>query len=189
MDNTRVDYSELVVAIQEGDQSRADELLQELIPRLKDYLRVVMKADAATAEECVHEAFVEVLEQINRDNIRNEKYIFSYLLKSCRHAYLHHTKRQYKFDSTDDDHSPDYLVEPAQQYEQLLDQERQRILKKCLEELEAKARKFISYFIDKPEASTQQASRHFGLTGANVRTKKSRIIGRLQLCVKRKSNA
>ncbi|GAB5409489.1 MAG: hypothetical protein BalsKO_18540 [Balneolaceae bacterium] len=80
------------------------------------------------------------------------------------------------------------LYEPEEQFQKLLDKERQRILEECLSELKAKSKKFIEYFIDKPDATTEEATDEFGLTSANVRTRKSRILSRLHHCYKRKSN-
>lgn len=164
----------------------ANELLKELLPRLIDYLKVTMNADEQDAEECVHQAIVNVIEQIKKDNIRKEKYIFMYTLRACRHEYIRYSKDQNKFNHPIEDHDH-HLVEPADQYKGLLEEERQLILEECLEELRPKSRRFIKFFINKPEASTKQASDHFNISGANVRTKKSRILSRLHHCVKRKS--
>ena len=185
MSTKRLDYSELVFALQENRDGEANRLLKELMPRLKDYLQVTMNAEEDEAEECIHAAFLNVYEQIIQDNIRKEKYIFSYLLRACRNEYIRYSKNQHRFQSAEDD-DPDYIMKPAQQVENLLDQDRERILGECLEELQDKSRRFIEYFIDKPDATTKQASKHFKITGANVRTKKSRIISRLHHCFKRK---
>lgn len=160
-------------------------MLEEVLYRLKDYLKVVMNAEEGDAEEAIQQAFLNVYDQIRKDNIRDEKYIFSYMLRAARHEYIRLSKNQHKFNYLEDDHT-EHLVEPAQQIENLMDQDRQRILEACLEELREKSRVFIEFFIDKPDATTKQASKHFDITGANVRTKKSRIISRLHHCFKRK---
>jgi len=186
LSKNRVDYSELVDALQAGDDQKADELLAELMPRLQDYLVVVMNAERNAARECVQQAFLDVYEQILKDNIKHNKYIFSYLIKSCRHEYIRYAKHQHRF--TYEDEAFYEMAEPQQQFENLLDKERQEILEVCLGELKEKSRKFIEYFIDKPDASTADAQKKFGLSSANVRTKKSRILSRLHHCFKRKSN-
>lgn len=185
MSNTRTDYSELVVALQQNKEGKANEMLEEVLYRLKDYLKVVMNADERDAEEAIQQAFLNVYDQIRKDNIKDEKYIFSYMLRAARHEYIRLYKNQHKFNYLEDDHT-EHLVEPARQIENLMDQDRQRILEACLKELREKSRVFIEYFIDKPDATTKQASKHFDITGANVRTKKSRIISRLHHCFKRK---
>lgn len=186
MTNTRVDYSELVEALQNGDSGKAGVLIKELLPRLEEYLVMAMSAERNAARECVQQAFVDVYEQIQKDKIKENKYIFSYLIKSCRHEYLRYTKREHKFKYEEE--ALNVLYEPEEQLKNLLDEERQRILEECLKQLQEKNRKFIEYFIDKPDASTQEAEEEFGLSGANVRTRKSRLLSRLHHCYKRKSN-
>jgi DNA-directed RNA polymerase specialized sigma24 family protein len=73
-------------------------------------------------------------------------------------------------------------VRPDDQYDQLLDEGRQFILKRCLKKLDEKSRNFITYFLDKPGATTWQASKYFDISKGNVRTKKSRILSRLNDC-------
>ncbi|MEO1023357.1 MAG: sigma-70 family RNA polymerase sigma factor [Bacteroidota bacterium] len=187
MANPRVDYSELIDAIQNGDSVTINDLVQEVIPRLQDYLIVVMNADRNAAEECVQQAFLDVFEQIRKDKIKNHKYIFSYLIKSSRHEYLRYQKRQHRFEY--EEHAMNELYEPEEQYQRLLDKERQRFLEECLEELQDHAKAFISYFMENPDASTEEAQEKFDLSSANVRTRKSRILNRLHHCFKRKSNA
>jgi RNA polymerase sigma factor (sigma-70 family) len=182
----RVDYSELVHALQDGNEQKANSLLSELIPRLQDYLVVVMGAERGAAVECVQQAFLDVYEQIRNDKIKESKYIFSYLIKSCRHEYLRYVKREHKFNYDEDVMS--YAIEPEEQYKRLIEKERKELLKECLNELQDKARKFIEYFIDKSDATTEEASEYFELSSANVRTRKSRIVSKLHHCFKRKSS-
>lgn len=186
MQKQRLDFSELVTAIQNNKEAKANSILKEVMPRLKDYLQVTMNAGEHDAEECIHNAFLSVYEQILKGNIKKEKYIFSYLISACRNEYIAYAKSQHRFESTPIEDSTEHLVTPAKQVENLLDEDKQRILEECLNNLEEKNRRFIRYFIDKPDATTKEASKFFDLSGANVRTKKSRIISRLHHCVKRK---
>jgi len=182
----RFNYSELVDALQDGDRDTANTVLSEVMPRLVDYLEVVMNADKRTAKECVQQACLDVFEQIHKDKIRNSKYIFSYLIKSVRNEYIRYTKYQHRFSYSED--SLDHIVEPEQQFENLVEEDRQRILKECLEELGKKNKRFILYIFEYPDATTKALSKQFKLSEANVRTKKSRIISRLHDCYKSKSD-
>lgn len=182
----RFNYSELVDALQDGDRDTANTVLSEVMPRLVDYLEVVMNADKRTAKECVQQACLDVFEQIHKDKIRNSKYIFSYLIKSVRNEYIRYTKYQHRFSYSED--SLDHIVEPEQQFENLVEEDRQRILKECLEDLGKKNKRFILYIFEYPDATTKALSKQFKLSEANVRTKKSRIISRLHDCYKSKSD-
>lgn len=187
--NDRVDYSELVSALQDGDEETANELLVEVIPRLIDYLRVVMRAPAVDAEECAYQAFTDVLEYIREENIHDKKYIFSYLIKTARHEYLRHVKQKHRFVRNDLDEGYRHeQAEPAMQIQALMEKERMEILSDCLGELNRKSRKFIQYILDYPEKTTKELSARFRMSEASIRTKKSRIIDRLHFCFKTKSN-
>lgn len=181
----RVDYSELVDALLDGNEMKAGELLEEVIPRLEDYLQVVMGANPKTARECVQQAFLDVFEQIRKDNIREQKYIFSYLIKASRHEFLRYKKHQHRF--LYDDDSLNENIQPALQIKNLLDEERKQLLSECLDELDKKSKEFITFFMKEPDTTTREASNIFKISGANVRTKKSRITSQLHECYKRKS--
>lgn len=186
MSSNKVDYSELVEVLQKGDDVRAKNLVSEIVGRLEDYLCVVMNATPTDANECVQQAFVDVFDQVRQNNINEPKYFFSYLIKSCRNEYVRYMKRQHKFKY--DEEALNTRVQPEQQFQNLLDKERQFILEKCLEELQGDSKEFIIYFIDKPDAPSEEVGNKFGLSESNVRTKKHRILGRLHHCFKRKSN-
>ncbi len=185
MNTDRLDYSELVFALQENRDGKANEILEEILPRLKDYLKVTMNATEQEAEECTQQAFINVYEQILKDNIRKEKYIFSYLIRACRNEYLSYAKNQHRFNSSIDENLH-HFVEPAEQITNLLDEDKQRILEECLDMLQEDERELIEYFIDNPDATTKEVSKVFNISGANVRTRKSRITSRLHHCFKRK---
>lgn len=182
----RVDYSELVVAIQDGDNPTANRLLQEVMPRLVDYLRVVMKADQHEAKECAQQALTDVLERIQKNKIKEDKYIFSYLMTASRNEYLKYTKFQHRFDA-----DPDYdyeQAEPARQVRELIDEERQIFLRECLNELDEENRNFMKYVIANPDKSTKEYAAHFDISEANFRTKKSRLVSALHSCYKWKAS-
>lgn len=182
---SRIDYSELVTALQKGDDQKANQLLAEVMPRVTEYLCAVMSAEHEDAQECAYQAFSDVLEQINKGNIKKKKYIFSYLLTTARNEYLRYIKKEKRFTSHPDEEFSQ--VEPAQQIENLVEEERMRILEECLKELDPESRRLIRYFLKNPDAPVKEIGKKFGLTYANVRTKKSRLTHSLHHCFKRKS--
>jgi RNA polymerase sigma factor (sigma-70 family) len=183
----RVDYSDLVDALLDGDEESSNRLLREVMPRLIDYLQVVMSATRQEAEECAHQAFADVFERIRKGKIKESKYIFSYLITTSRNQFIHHKKTQHRFDMDPDEGI--HQVEPADQIKSLIEEERMAILESCMEQLDPDDRKLISYMLANPDATTKQISGKFGLSGANVRTKKSRLTHRLHHCFKRKMSS
>jgi len=183
----RVDYSDLVDALRDGDEETSNRLLKEVMPRLIDYLQVVMNANAQEAQECAYQAFSDVFERIRAGKINESKYIFSYLITTSRHQYLHFKKTQHRFDLSPDEGV--HQAQPAEQVQSLIDDERMEILESCLDQLEPEDRELISYMLANPKATTKQISQKFGLSGANVRTKKSRLTHRLHHCFRRKMSS
>jgi RNA polymerase sigma factor (sigma-70 family) len=181
----RLDYSELVVSLLNGEKRRAEKLMQELLPKLQEYLRVVMGADKESAEECSQQAFMNVYEHIMANKIKVPKYILSYLLRACKNEYIRYQNNERRY--LNNEEPINQMVEPAKQIQSLVDEERQQILRECLDELDPESREFIIYFIKNPDASTEEASNHFDLTGGNVRTKKSRLTKQLHKLYKQKS--
>jgi len=181
----RLDYSELVISLLNGEQRRAEKLMEELIPKLEEYLRVVMGANKQAAEECAQQAFMNVYEHIMANKIKVPKYILSYLLRACKNEYIRYQNNEKRYLNSDDTFHQ--MVEPAKQIESLVDEERKALLKECLSELDPESREFISFFLKNPDASTKDASKHFNLTGGNVRTKKSRLTKQLHKAYKQKS--
>lgn len=182
---SRIDYSELVIALQSGDDHKANQLLSEVMPRVIEYLCAVMSAEHSDAQECAYQAFSDVLEQIKKGNIKKKEYIFSYLLTTARNEYIRFSKKEKRFTSHPEDEF--YQVEPAQQIENLVEEERMQILEECLKELDSDSRRLIRYFLKHPDAPVKEIGKKFGLTYANIRTKKSRLTHRLHHCYKRKS--
>lgn len=185
MSSYKVNYSELVTALQDHKQGKANRLLKQLLPNLKTYLVAVMNAQPEDAEEAVHRAFLNTYEKILKDEIKNKKFVFKYLLRACRNEYVRFMKEQKRFSSIPSG-IDEMGVAPAEQISNLLDEDRQRILKQCLQELPKKSRPFIEYILQHPDASSKSLSEYFDISRTNARIKKMRIIDDLSHCVKKK---
>ncbi|MGF1671801.1 MAG: RNA polymerase sigma factor [Balneolaceae bacterium] len=186
--NSRLDYSELVEVILKNDMKAASHLSSEIIPRLIDYLRVAHGADSHAAEECAHQAFANVYEQIMQNKIQKPVYVFRYLIQACKNEYFKYSRKEKRY-SFDDDDTLAAMCEPAEQVENLIDEERQQLLSECLNELDQKSKDFILYFLNYPDTTVEEVCKKFNMSNANVRTKKSRLLKKLHNTYKRKSDA
>lgn len=144
-----------------------------------------MDASPTDARDAVQQALMNTYEKIMQDEIREKKYIYKYLLTACRHAYVRLVRNEDRFHGELDDYE-DMLVSHEQQISNLLDKDRQKVLEECLQQLRSKSREFITYIIQHPKAKTKGISERFGLSEANARVKKSRIMSALSNCVKNK---
>lgn len=171
--------------MQQDDRTKASRLLKGLIPQLQTYLETVMNASGDDAEEAVHRAFLKTYEKIMKDKIRDKTYIFKYLLRASRNEYLRLCEDYDRYIS-DADETPENIASPAEQISNLMDEDRQQILEACLNKLPKESRRYISYILDHPGATTKSLSARFNISEANVRVRKSRIISDLSYCVRKK---
>lgn len=68
-------------------------------------------------------------------------------------------------------------------------EDRQRLLRLCIEKLTQSNKKLIQYLLSQPEVAPQELTKLFKLSYANIRTRKSRIIQALKECFLRHSKA
>lgn len=185
MNKLKVDYSELVEAIQDKDRRTVRKHLNELHPRLCTYLQVTMDASPEDAEDAVQEAFTEVYSKLLDNRLKANKYFFKYLLRACRNEYLMLMRHQKRRKGTLED-VPQHLVTPSNQFKKLLDKDHQRLLKQCIENLKDKYKDFAYYYCNQPKWEPKAAAEHFDITYNYIRLIKSRTIKKLTICVKHK---
>lgn len=181
----KVDYSELVDAVQKEDRSVVNEHFEELQPRLCAYLRATMDASPEDAEDAVQQAIMKSYSKLKEETVKAKKYFFKYLLQACRNEYLTLMKYENRRQGTPDD-VPDYLVSPSEQVKNLEDEERQSLMKACIESLKEKYRDFVWYYCDQDEWRPKDVANHFGISHNNARLMKTRAIKKLSACVERK---
>lgn len=175
----RVDYSALVVHLQEREARKANKLLAELLPKLVNYLQVTMGADNSIAEECVQQAFLNVYERLIDDKIRDPKSLLSYLMQACRNEYLTYSSYQKRFVDGDTVLDKKIVADSPDQVERLVEEERIGALETCIENLDDESREFIKYYLENPGVSSKQVGRHFGISAPNARIRKLRITRKL----------
>ena len=185
--NRRVDYSALVNYIQQENVRKTNSLLEEMIPKLVEYLRVTLAATEETAKECVQQAFLNVYERIAGGKLKDPKTLLSYMMMTARNENFNQYKKNSRY--VNNEFATDSVTEAADQIDRLVDQERKELLFECIEELDEESQIFILYFINHPDATTREASDHFDLSEANIRTKKYRITHQLHSLYKMRANS
>lgn len=179
-----MEFSDLAAAIKENDSARVNELMKELIPRLKRFLTVHMNASRQDAEDCAQESILLCIEAIKEDRLRNTDRVLSYLFTSCKNNYLKmldkHKEQHY-------DDMPEGQHAPAGQLMNLLDKERQRLLEWCLKQLKKEYQAFMRYWFKYPDSEAEKVADHFNLSVSNTWTRKHRIINKLNECYEKKS--
>lgn len=175
-----MDFSELIVAINNGEQEKTSILFKEIRYYLQRYLMLEMGTDHSTAEEYSQIASIQVFEAIKEGKVKNPDKLKTYLINTCRNAYLKTLKRNKEHP----DYNLDNKVSTApKQIEALIEDEKMELLKSCMNKLPEKDRVFIDYVFQNIESETEQLAQHFNMTHNNVWVKKHRIINKLKDCV------
>ncbi len=179
----KMNYSELVTALQENDSSKINELIEAFIPRLMAFLRVHLNADYADAQDCAQETLLITIETIQEDKLRKPEKVTAFMLSTCRNTYLkmQGKNREYVNENLPEQHYA------APQLQSLLDEERGRLLRWCLKQLNKKYQEFIRYWFDHPDEAAITVAEHFNISVNNAWTRKHRIIKKLNECYENKS--
>lgn len=180
-----MDYSELVTALKRNETERVNTLIEALRPRLIAFLRIHMNADEADAEDCAQDALITSIEIIKEDRINNPDQVVSYILSTCRNKYL---KMQKKRREQSLEEVSENQQQGPNQLQSLLDEEQQRLLEWCMNQLKKEYQKFMQYWFTHPDAHTKSVANHFDITVNNAWTRKHRLIKKLSECYQKKSN-
>lgn len=174
-----MDYSQFVVAVENGDNSKINDLIPEIVEYLISYLKIRFNAPQQSAEDCTNIAIVSAIQKIKEGKINKPNAIIYYMLTSAKNEYFNTTtkKREKLSPLSVENHST--MRDPLHL---ILEEERLNILKKCIEKLSELNRLYIEYWFEHPRHHAQEVANHFKLTINNVWTKKHRILKSLKKC-------
>lgn len=184
MSRSPSDYSDLIEAILRDDRVAADSLTSDLLDKVILYLKIRMNAPSTVAEECAYQAFSEVFERIRNDRITDKKTLLKYLITASRYEYLKLMKIEKKNVTDIEDNTLAHST-PADQLSLLIDEERQNLLKKCLDKLSQANQKFILTFFTYKTLDLTEIAKKFNYSYAKTRTLKTRIMQELQQCIQK----
>lgn len=184
-----MDFIELISAIEENDQRKLNQLLPEAFDVLMGYLVGHMGADHATAQDYVQQAFEQTLTAIREDKLRDKKRLYAYMVTCCRNFYLRDIERSYESatDLQEIEPSHEDLQSDPNQLLNLLDKERQSILKYCIEQLSESYKKLIKYWFANPDSDANEVANYFDISVNNAWTRKHRVVKMLNECYQEQS--
>lgn len=175
-----MDYSELVYAVKRDDMQTANRMCAEAIPILKKYLISKVNASTEDAEDAVQKMFEYVIPKIQNDEITSPSGLLSYMLAGARHSYY---KIVRDFDLDKYGEIEEDLVSEADQVWNLISEERETILSRCIEKLKGHYLEMITFLFDHPEADSNDIAEYFDISLNNAWIRKHRVIQQLQDCV------
>jgi DNA-directed RNA polymerase specialized sigma24 family protein len=174
-----MDYSELVRAVQEGDERTVSRLCSKVSVILKKYMIAETEASPEDAEDAVQKMFEYVIQKIRNGEIKRPGALLAYMLKGTKHAYY---KSLRDSDSHElDEHQYRPMTGPGQLLK-LIDEERKEVLEKCIRFLKAHYRALAGFLFDHPDAESEDIAEHFDISVNNAWTRKHRVIKQLRQC-------
>lgn len=176
-----MDYSDLVSSIQDGDDKTANKLCSEATPIIKKYLISNTGSSPEDADDAIQKMFEYIIKKIRQDDIDNPSGLLLYMLTTSRHCYYKILKKRDKQLAEDLKNEPG---REATQMWEIVDKEKQEILKRCLTKLKKSYLEFITYLFNYPDAETEDIAEYFNISTNNAWTRKHRIIKKLTKCVK-----
>ena len=179
-----MDFSNLITALQEGDSRKTNELIEALRPRLIAFLRAHLNANKADAQDCAQEALLSAIKVIKEDRIKNPDQVVQYIMSICKNNYLKMLDKQ---PEEMIDEIPEEHQHGPHQLQSLLDEEQEKLLEQCMDQLKEKYQRFMEYWFEHPDAHTQKVADEFDITKSNAWTRKHRIIKKLNECYRKKS--
>ena len=180
-----MDYSKFVIAVRDNDRESLKGFYEVLTKILFKFLKVRMDAAPEDVKDSAQNAIMFAVEKIKNEELDHPDRIINYLFTTAKHDYLKHQNKnkELNYEEIPDSHSKE-----PEQLNKLLSNERQSILKRCVNELKSKQLVYISYLFNNPDSETVVVADHFGISVNNAWTKKHRIIQVLNECVQKKIN-
>ena len=180
-----MDYSKFVFAVQNGDSAELNSLSPVITGVLIKFLKVRLNASHHDAQDCAQNTLLLAIEKIKAEQVQNPDSIIYYMFATAKHDYI---KSQSKLSETNYLEVPDSHAEEGDQLTNLLDEERQSILQKCLSLLKPDLRDYISYWFNNPADEAVVVADYFGISVNNAWIKKHRILNMLRECCQKKLN-
>ncbi len=160
----------------------ANRMCAEAIPILKKYLISKLDATPQDAEDAVQKMFEYVIPKIQNDEIKSPSGLLSYMLSGARHSYF---KIVRDLDLDKYSNMEEELVSEANQVWNLVNEDQESILSKCIEKLKGHYQELITFLFDHPEAEAREISEYFDISTSNAWTRKHRVLQQLHECVER----
>ncbi len=178
-----MDYSKFVYAVQENHTEQINTLVPVITGVLIKFLKVRYDASHQDAEDCAQSTLMLCIEKIKEDKINNPDTIIYYLFKTARNEYLKVLSKQKDVHT---DLNEDEYFKDGDQLNNLLEAERQKILRECMNSLKKDFKEYIQYWFNHPRDEAKVVADHFGITVNNAWTKKHRILKLLKDCCQKK---
>lgn len=176
-----MDYSRFITAVKNKTDKEMAVLYSELFQILTLYLRTRMNASLPDAEDCAQFALLTVIERIRNDAVKDPRNVYSYLIRVCRNRYL---RTRFEHSRSNYQENIETYTTQKDPFDLLVSKEEEELLQSCIETLKDDQKEYICYWIQNPDASTEQVAKKFNMSLSNVWVRKHRILKKLSSCIR-----
>jgi len=180
-----MDYPKFVDAVINDDRNTLKEYYDVLSKILVKFLLVRLDATLEDAKDSAQNAIMFAVEKIKSNELKHPDLVINYLFTTTKHDYLKHQNKQKEINY---EAVPNHYSEEGDQLNNLLEEEKLKILSHCFNTLKPKQFNYISYWFDNPKSDTALVAEHFEISVNNAWTKKHRIIQVLKECFEKNIN-
>ena len=181
------DFEQLAKAIRNRDELAISRLSGEFVPQVISYLKVVHDAPPYLAEEAANTAFTDVCLRLREEEAASQGDMAGYLMNAGRFRYYDILRREGRYRSGNLPEHDDERSSSTGPMDKLLDEDRKKILRRCLKKLDRKSRYFIMFIMKYPNYDLQIVAEKFSYTYHKARWLKSSLIRRLHDCYRETS--
>lgn len=178
-----MDYSKFVDAVLQDNASQINEMVPVITAVLIKFLKVRMRANHQDAEDCTQSTLMLATEKIRQEKIENPDAFIYYLFTTAKNEHLKLLKR---VKESNFEEVPDTYSAEGDQLTNLLNEERQSVLEKCLSLLKPDLADYIRHWFENPRDEAAVVADYFGISVNNAWTRKHRILKTLKDCVEKK---
>lgn len=184
-----MDIDRFYQAVENNDDREISRFADYFIPRISDYLQAVCGAPRHLANEAATQTFNDITQKLFTSDANISKDLLNYMLISARNDYVRISKRDQKYEAVENlSPESDTFQAPADQINNMIDEEKKRLLRICIKKLDHKSRYFILYVMKYPALSILEVAGKLNYSYDNARKKKSKIVLNLQKCIEELSS-
>jgi DNA-directed RNA polymerase specialized sigma24 family protein len=174
-------FSEL---LQSGNRKELDQLSGNLVNGIVMYLKMMHKLPEYLAQEYAQQAFIDVYEKIQNGELLEVDNISGYLINTARNMYLFKKDLQGRKETAEI--NEEIVADESSSIIDLLeDQQRKKLLMRCIDQLNKTNRKFIFTILRYIDRDDTWIAKFMGYEGSSFRVRKFRVIHILHNCVQK----
>ncbi len=175
---------ELYELIKSDNKAELERVVSHITHTLKLYLESVHKAPQDVAENVANDIFIKIYSMISKNELSDTENIYGYMITSAKNEYFMYLRKHANksMPIRDELHTK---VGEDDVLQELHDEERKKVLMKCIDKLNKNNRKLIFSILRYIDYADIDTAKELGIEYGRFRTQKFRLIHILHECVQK----